>query len=703
MKKALFLFLIILAALPDATFAQLKADWTFYGSQFGYVDGKFTDNQFSVLEATDFKILKDGSFIFTSRKGPISVFKNGNMSVLEKIFDVTGSVKTGLKIEGARAVAVDKNGNLFLHLDNNRLFMIEAKYFNGGIFSPNNLDVVPAKQVLKDDGFIYKVVSGLANDSRGNIWVRGDISDIGKVLLKDNVDYKNGIAKFDGAKWETTDIYGTQSEPIAHIAFDGDDNAILQFPQGRGATMVYTFSSNIKPDEKPLSSRGVPLEIGGAVAMDFYNGTVYLATSSAVHGQKNGQWERLSILPLTNIVDMKVDKTGFIWIASNEGVTCIRPNGSQYQLNSENSILPTNFVQKIAVDSQNKKWFVSDAGLVGYKEPAEPKAGMSIYTKLNSNYLNGRMEGIENFDKTLLLLNSDYGLVSFDGTKFKQETPEDLGGLFFNDLAVGSDGKAYIGTYRYLHVYDGKSYTKVEWKDDIGKQVTAVVMDNKNTLWIGFDGISKLENGAWQNFNKKNAGLSSNTVYKLFKDSKGNLWGALSDGIVKYDGTTWTSFTKKTTDIGLRNMIGFAETNDGRVWFSNGAKLVESDGTTMKEVANFKSVGSIRNMISQDDGSLLIATEDKGIAKVKDGNVTFFNQSTGLPSNAISRIFKDKDNAIWATFGFPPPSNNLSSAFNQPPGGQAPPQPPPPTPKEIFNKKLEASEIRFGLVKLSSL
>lgn len=707
MKQIYLVILLALLVKSNQSFSQLKADWTFYGPQFHYVDGKLTDGQFSVADVTDFKILKNGSFIFASKTGPVVVFNNGTISQLQKIMNVTGSVKSGVTIEGVQSLAVDKNDNLFLQLDRKRLFMIESQYFNGGAFKENSLGVIPAKRIGEEDGFIYRQISAVVSDGMGNIWVRGDISQDAKVIIQDQgaANYRNGIAKFDGTKWSTVDIFGTLSQPNSLVVFDEANNALMQFPNGRNSNIVMVQPAEIKPEVKSVTNRGEVLEDGAAVAMKYYEGSIYLATPNAVYVQKGLKWEKIEARNVSGINDIEIDMSGSLWIASNEGVTCVTKSGTQYQLNSENSILPTGLVRKIVVDRQNKKWFLSDGGLVGYKEPADAKLAVSIYTRLNSDYPNGKIQGIENFENSILMLNSECGIVRFDGTSFKKEMPNVVGGMFFNDLNVGKDGKAYIGTYRYLHTFDGKNYDKIDWKEDIGKQVNAVLMDDKGTLWIGFDGISKFENGSWQNYNKKNAGLSSNSVYKLFKDSKGNLWAILSDGVAKYDGTTWTSFTKKTTDIALRNMIGFAETKEGKILFCNGANLVEYDGTTMKDVAGFKAVGSIRNMILQDDGSLLIATEEKGIVKFKDGSMSFFNQATGLPSNAISWIFRDKQNNIWASFGFPPPAPSISTTFNTPVsgGGAAPPTPTPPTPKELFTKKLQASDIVFGLVKLSQL
>jgi hypothetical protein len=704
MKRiSFFLAVLFYAKMSIVASAQSDPEWTFYGPQFSYVDGKITDNQFSVVEATDFKMLKNGAFIFASKKGPLTIFKNGDVRVLEKVYNTTATVKSGMSIIGTLQVAVDKNDNLFLGVADSRLFMIESKYFNQGDFSANNLGQIPAARLKEEDGFVYKTISALVNDSKGNVWVRGDISDIINTFKKD-FDYKNGIAKFNGTKWETTDFNAARARPTSLVTFDEADNAIAEFPASGNQTQLYSHAGELKQGENPITSRGVPSEVGNPVAMDFYKGTVFLASANSIQVQRNGQWERLTTLGFNDIVDLKVDKAGSVWIASGEGVTCITASGAYYRLDSENSILPTNLVRKIAIDSQNKKWFVTDFGLVGYKEPTDPNSNMTVYTRYNSNFVNGKVEGLEAYENNMLLLNNDYGLMRFDGTKFTIETKSGLGGVFFNDFALNKEGHVYIGTYRFLQVYDGKSYTKLDWKDDIGKQVNGLIFDDKNTLWIASDGFSKLDNGVWQNFNKKNVGLSSNNCLKVFKDSKGNIWGILADGIAKYDGNNWTMFTKKNTDIGLRNMIGFAETKDGKLWFCNGAKLIESDGSTLKEVPSFKPVGSIRNMVAQEDGSLLIATEEKGIAKVSNGGVTFFDRSTGLPSNSISRIAKDKDNAIWVSFGFPAPAPGLSEAFNRPaPGTPAPPAPPPPSPKEVFNKKLETAKVKFGLIKLSKL
>ncbi len=75
-----------------------------------------------------------------------------------------------------------------------------------------------------------------------------------------------------------------------------------------------------------------------------------------------------------------------------------------------------------------------------------------------------------------------------------------------------------------------------------------------------------------------NDGLISNTVRRVFQDSKGFLWIGTLEGLSKYDGYTFTNYT---TANGLsHNMVNdFYETKDGQLYvaLNNGSidKIVD--------------------------------------------------------------------------------------------------------------------------------
>jgi two-component sensor histidine kinase len=63
-------------------------------------------------------------------------------------------------------------------------------------------------------------------------------------------------------------------------------------------------------------------------------------------------------------------------------------------------------------------------------------------------------------------------------------------------------------------------------------------------------------------------GLSSNTVYYVYQDSKKFIWFATDAGVVRYDGTTFTNYRKKD-GLSSNEVVRIKEDSFGRIWFFN--------------------------------------------------------------------------------------------------------------------------------------
>lgn len=61
-------------------------------------------------------------------------------------------------------------------------------------------------------------------------------------------------------------------------------------------------------------------------------------------------------------------------------------------------------------------------------------------------------------------------------------------------------------------------------------------------------------------------GLPSNTVYKLFQDSRGLVWIATDAGVCNFDGSTFEVFTKED-GLPSSDILDIAEDKQGRIWF----------------------------------------------------------------------------------------------------------------------------------------
>ena len=113
-------------------------------------------------------------------------------------------------------------------------------------------------------------------------------------------------------------------------------------------------------------------------------------------------------------------------------------------------------------------------------------------------------------------------------------------------------------------------------------------------------------------------GLPSNTIYSVFKDSKGYLWFASDNGIARYNGIKYEKFT---TDDGLsdNDVFYFKEDLSGRLWMStnNGKLCYYKDGIFHNE---------------KNDNTLRLPFKEPyllSIAPEKDTSVTmFFNDRT---------------------------------------------------------------------------
>lgn len=691
MKRLLFILLLC----PLLTFGQQapKSDWTVYSGTLTYDKGTFGSKGFNAQGITQIMFTANGDMVIAAPETPITFYKDGKeYGTTQIVFEKEGAklqVVKGGETQSAQAMAFDKDGNLWfgsrkgLHKIDQELFadlekMKSTPMMKGTRFS------------AETPGMPFNDVRILKMDRANNMWAAGArTSGLAKVEHK-------GLSKNENGTWTNYLVTGAEDKEVMLLEFDNQNNPIVATPTGLVGNTISWYKDGA------WKALGTPAgKIDATVALAFVNDVLYAATGTDIHQWKNDKWEKLIVKTPMMINDMKVDKNKNLWVATSSGVVCVNAGGGEYSINVSNSPLPSNSVKKIIVDSNNKKWFLSDLGIVGFKEPADlSNENMVVYTKFNSSFADGRIESIVNYKDGLLISNTDRGLVSFDGKSFKIVTtmPE----TYYNNIAQDKNGTVYLATYRYIHKYDGAADTKWQWKDDIGRQVNHVLVDNQNNIWIAADGVSKFDGTTWQNFNKKNAGLSSNAALKLFQDSKNNIWASLYDGVAKYDGTTWTVFTKKTAGVALGNMNGIAETKDGKMLFSNGYKLIEYDGTAMKEVAGFKEAGTLRNMIIDTDGTLLVATEENGIVKFKDGVQSACNETTcGLPTNAISHIYRDNNGKLWVGFGLPPAIERPGiGAMGQP--GQTPTAPAE-NPRDVFMKRLKAFDSVYGLMELKKL
>lgn len=163
--------------------------------------------------------------------------------------------------------------------------------------------------------------------------------------------------------------------------------------------------------------------------------------------------------------------------------------------------------------------------------------------------------------------------------------------------------------------------------------------------------------------------LTSHGVYSLLKDQLGHLWiGTQSNGVAYFnlDSIVWV----KEKRLAGPAVLALFEDKMGSLWFgNNGGGLYQLEtGAKPKMLISITEERGLGNIdffvtgtpkenslariysINQDKvGNVWVGTIDSGVWKYNPGtqNLTNYTTQHGLPSNAVTVIYKDKKEELW--------------------------------------------------------
>ncbi|MBN1136771.1 MAG: hypothetical protein JXM73_09295, partial [Anaerolineae bacterium] len=164
-------------------------------------------------------------------------------------------------------------------------------------------------------------------------------------------------------------------------------------------------------------------------------------------------------------------------------------------------------------------------------------------------------------------------------------------------LAVGSDGRLWVGTSSGAAVLDGESWTALRagpagLADNNVLSLAVQPRPEGDWIWFGTDtGVSWLDTGSgeWSRhtepFDPAWGGVAA-----LLVDSADRLWaGTVGGGLGVWDGTSWVFYRTGNSDIPFNTVQSLAEVEPGVLWVGTarpaqvGGALAEFDGETWRE------------------------------------------------------------------------------------------------------------------------
>ncbi|MCK5221757.1 MAG: hypothetical protein KAR14_09260, partial [Candidatus Aminicenantes bacterium] len=211
------------------------------------------------------------------------------------------------------------------------------------------------------------------------------------------------------------------------------------------------------------------------------DGEIYFSdTKKGVVNFRNGkiaQRPELSEFSDKNVITIFHEKSGSIWIGSDEGLSRVSENKPEKIMIEP---APEKFqVTTIFIDSTGRLWVGSNKGL---------------YLRENNIWRS---------------------LTSADG----------LPSLSIWAIHESSNGLIRVGTKGGLAVFDGTSFTPITQREGLVNDfVTAIVEDREHNIWIGTDGGVSKQLG-WFPFKSYtlDSGLKNNNIWSFYEDKNNNI------------------------------------------------------------------------------------------------------------------------------------------------------------------------------------
>jgi diguanylate cyclase (GGDEF)-like protein len=328
--------------------------------------------------------------------------------------------------------------------------------------------------------------------------------------------------------------------------------------------------------------------------------------------------ERLG-LPQHTIVDMLVDRRGFVWAATQDGLA--RYNGHNWDTVPLPRSMGSNYPRALRLAQDGGLWIGSfDGGLAYLRDGAwktfDTKAG------LPSNRIRGLLE-MNDARGRALWIATDHGVARLQNGSI-QAFENGLPSLDTEGLCASKDG-LLVGTSKGLARLAGDHFEAVSVpRELIGHRINDIVespgLHGEPALWVASygGGMGVRESGKWSVLNT-DSGLPSNVeviTKSQTRDGSPALWIGSEGGLLRFEQGRFTLYDERS---GLPIRI---------IW-----KVIETT-----------SPGGLE--------TLWLGTWGGGIVRLSPNFWTAFDASSGMPSGSVTSVLLSKDDSgadvIWA-------------------------------------------------------
>lgn len=225
------------------------------------------------------------------------------------------------------------------------------------------------------------------------------------------------------------------------------------------------------------------------------------------------------------------------------------------------------------------------------------------------------------------------------------------------NMLQDKNGDMWFATWQGIIRYDGKAFTNMTLKEDLGYfHVFSLLEDRNGNLWFGTigGGLYRYDGKAFRHFTITD-GLAGNTVFGMLEDKAGNIWLGTCRGLSRYDGRTFSNF--KTNDGLIHDSVyAIAQDKSGKLWlgtegginsfYAPSPELVGGGLSRFISEENFP-FRHVVAMMTDKNGSIWIGSQAGLFRYDPSASSTGGKSLTRMTANFTSNLFEDKTGNIW--------------------------------------------------------
>jgi|GEM_PF-1551192 len=553
------------------------------------------------------------------------------------------------------------------------------------------------------DGATMKIYLADLNDSRtisnngiseifegldGDLWFKNEAA-IFNVYLKDKGVF---VEDFDAIK----NRYKLKSKEISKVFAESQDRFWFLHPydglsiynRSKDESLYLISKSTLEGSLSHNNVTDIQEDPTGNFWLVYDNGTIDILSGNSLKVIHHVSIDEIVGLNQNYNLKLKLDKDGDAWVycpnyafgvflIDNKELTITAINEGSEGIQLNNSLVKT-----ILPHSNGMVWIGTDHGGINIVNKNKKEVKYLLNVPDNPNSLS--------HDAVYALLEDDQGIVWIGTHKRGIELYHPQSSRFglvrrdidpsnpfpkndVNAFEEGASGEIYIGS-------NGGGLWKYSPKNgaitDIVKLGTEVIPDNlvivdmltdhKGVLWLGTyqNGLYALDNATLTHYKPdldNLAGLKDSNVWNIFEDSKNRLWtGTLREGLFWLDreNKSFVQYTESGGGLPLNNLYitGIAEDDNANIWVAgiNGIDVFNPETGYQKHYpgnsqdSSGLSSNEVSDLIKDKHGIIWVST-NKGLCYFDEQTSRFivFNQSNGLNNEFLVSLVVDNVGDLW--------------------------------------------------------